>query len=65
MTPLQHLVESEQLRKMKLKDMRYHIKGIDSERPVNECIQAIAAGYYIAIALLLTIRLIDYIITGS
>jgi hypothetical protein len=65
LTPIELLQERDQLRKMKIKDYRYHIKGVDSDRPAKECMTAIVIGFYLAIGLLLLVRLIDYLITGS
>lgn len=33
---------------MKLKDLKYEIKGTDSDKPLNDCLDAIFLGLYIA-----------------
>lgn len=65
MTPLQQIIERNELRKMKLKDTRYYIKGIDSDKPLYQCLQAIVLGMAFPLALAIVIRIVDYLITGK
>jgi len=64
MTPIQLLTERERLRNTKMKDMRYFIKGIDSDKPALQCLSAILLGFIFPLVLAIIIRLVDYLITG-
>jgi len=64
MTPIQLLTERERLRNTKMKDMRYFIKGIDSDKPAMQCLQAIILGFIFPLVLAIIIRIVDYLITG-
>ena len=41
---------------MKLKDMKYEIKGVDSNKPLFECLSAIIIGMVIPIIIAVIIR---------
>lgn len=65
LSTLEYLQHRDQLSKMKLNDMRYFARGTDSERPANQCLQAIVIGFFFPLVLAIIIRVVDYIITGS
>jgi len=65
MTPLEQLTERDNLRKMKLKDYRYHIKGTDTDKPFKQCMEAILIGFIMPLVLAIVIRTFNYLITGS
>jgi len=62
---VENLIEREQLRKMKMKDMPYYIKGTDSNRPINQCMEAVIIGLSFPLLLAIIVRIANYLITGS
>jgi len=46
---------------MKLKDLKYEIKGTDSNRPALECLSAIVLGMCLPLFIAIVIRLISEI----
>ena len=46
---------------MKLKDYQYQIKGVNSNRPALECLQAISIGLALPVVIAIVIRLISEI----
>ena len=46
---------------MKLKDLKYEIKGIDSPKPALECLSAIAIGFALPLIIAVIVRLISEI----
>lgn len=64
LTTLEYLKERDQLSKMKLNDIRYFARGIDSDKPAMQCLQAIILGLIFPLLLSIIIRVINYLITG-
>jgi len=65
MTPIEQLTERDNLRKMKMKDMRYYIKGTDTDKPLKQCMEATLIGFIMPLALAIVIRTFNYLLTGS
>lgn len=53
------------MKHIKLKDYRYQINGINSNRPLNQCLEAVIIGLSLPLILSLIFRIINYLITGS
>lgn len=53
------------MKNVKLKDYQYQIKGTNSNKCLNQCLEAIILGLMFPLILATVIRLIDFLITGS
>ena len=53
------------MKNVKLKDYQYQIKGIDSSKPLNQCLEAIGIGLAFPLVVAIVVRFVNYIITGS
>ena len=48
------------MRNVKLKDYKYHIAGVDSDKPLSQCLQAITLGFILFTLVMIVFTLALY-----